>query len=196
MKEDFGCVGNTIKTRSGNYVDLLNPKEEQINFTDISGALSKICRFCGQSNRMYSVAEHLCHCVFQALMDGHPQEVCIAVFGHDFAESYLGDVTKPLKLLLPEYKKIEDNMEDVIGRRFGIDFHKHKDVIKEIDRAMLIAERKSLMSHDQIEWKGEKQTRDINPDIKCWNPEEAEVIFTSYARFLGVVDGELQPVER
>lgn len=195
MSANFGCVGNTIKTRSGNYIDLLDPKEEQINFSDIAGALSKICRFNGQSSQFYSVSEHLCHCVFQALLDGRSQAVCVAVYAHDFSESFLGDMTKPLKLLLPDYQNIEKNMEEVIGRKFGIDIHEHEAAVKEIDHAMLIAERKVLMSHDDVKWHGERQAREINPDIKGWTPEEAEVIFTSYARFLGIVDSNLEPMK-
>ena len=196
MSQVFGSNGNTIRVRSGKYIDLVDPKEDQFDFSDIAGGLSKICRFSGQSSFFYSVAEHSCHCAFQAIQDGYSQDICAAVFGHDFAEFSLTDCPSPLKALLPEYKILELRMEDVISKKFGLEFRKYHDIIKSIDHSMLIAEKKKMMSPDGVEWNGEKTVREITPDINGWNPDEAEVIFTSYARFLCVIDNNLMPVER
>lgn len=207
-KPDFGSHGNTIRVRSGKYIDLVDPKEDQFDFSDIAGALSKICRFSGQTSEFYSVAEHCCHCAFQAIQDGLSQEVCACTLLHDCSEAFMGDVVRPLKVLLPYYKELELRMERVIGNKFGLDFEKHAVAIKEIDNAMLIAEKNRLASNededhmigqvsgDTITWFGEREVRSLRPDIKCWTPPEAEVIFTAYARFLGVVDFSLMPVER
>lgn len=48
MKNTFGCVANSIRLRSGRYLDLADPKPDQFTLDDIAGALSKICRFGGQ----------------------------------------------------------------------------------------------------------------------------------------------------
>ena len=164
-----------------------------------------LCEGFGAHN---SVAEHCCHCAFQAIQDGLSQEVCACTLLHDCSEAFMGDVVRPLKVLLPYYKELELRMERVIGNKFGLDFEKHAVAIKEIDNAMLIAEKNRLASNededhmigqvsgDTITWFGEREVRSLRPDIKCWTPPEAEVIFTAYARFLGVVDFSLMPVER
>ncbi len=57
MAPTFGCGANTIKLRSGKYLDLKDPQPDQFDFEDIAGALAKICRFGAQCNEFYSVAE-------------------------------------------------------------------------------------------------------------------------------------------
>lgn len=202
----FGSNGNTIRVRSGKYIDLVDPKEDQFDFSDIAGALSKICRFSGQISDFYSVGEHCCHCAFQAIQDGLSQEICACTLLHDCSEAFLNDCVRPLKVLLPYYKELEIRMEGVIGKKFGLDFEKHAVAIKEIDNAMLIAEKTILASSgsgdagrlykEDVSWFGEHEVRKLQPDIKCWTPQDAEAIFTSYARMLGVVDNALMPVER
>ena len=102
----FGCVRNTIRLRSGIYFDLADPKPEQIEITDIAGALSKICRFGGHCYRFYSVAEHCYHCSMVA--EASP----LALLLHDAAEAFTGDIVKPLKIMLPEFAAIERRPDD------------------------------------------------------------------------------------
>ena len=39
---------------------------------------------------------------------------------HDAAEAFLGDITRPLNQMLPDYKRIESETERAIFSRFGI----------------------------------------------------------------------------
>ena len=183
----FGCVDNTIRLRSGRYFDLADPQPEQVDISDIAGALSKICRFGGQVGRYYSVAEHSVHCAGVAHVDGLCLDAQRAVFLHDAAEAYIGDVVKPIKVMLPDYARIEARVEAAIGVRFGIDFTIWADVIRGIDRGMLIAERKALFGHDGIEWTGEKTARVLAADFQCWYPSVAESTFRAVAATLGLL---------
>lgn len=173
----FGCVKNTIRVQSGTYLDLLDPKPEQFTIGDIAGALSRICRFGGQVPVFYSVAEHLLHCAGIAYADGLRPSVRMAVLMHDAAEAFCGDVVKPLKVMLRDYAAIESRVEDAIALKFEIDFVAHKDAVREIDRAMLIAERRALFSADTVEWTGENDVRIVHVDFPCWTPKEAESRF-------------------
>ena len=47
-----------VSTRSGRRVALLNPSPAQIVIGDIAHGLAHQCRFNGQTNRFYSVAQH------------------------------------------------------------------------------------------------------------------------------------------
>lgn len=181
----FGCVANTIRLRSGLYFDLRDPKPNQFTFGDIAGALSKICRFGAQIDRFYSVAEHLFHCAEVAQDDGDLSlETQRAVFAHDWAEAFIGDMVKPLKIMLPEYAEIEKRVELVIAEKFGFDPTRWVGTIREIDHAMLIAERRALFSKDNVEWFGEKEVRTLEVWFECWQPAQAEAMFERKAKQL------------
>lgn len=185
---NFGCVGNTIRLRSGHYLDLRSPQPDQFTFADIAGALSKICRFGGQCERFYSVAEHSYHCARVALTDGLTIREQRAVLMHDAAEAFIGDIVKPLKIMLPDYATIETLMEDCILDKFDLDCD--PNLIREIDQAMLIAERKSMFSRDSEKWHGEDSVRALSVEFKNWRPSEAEQMFVVRAINLGMQVGD------
>lgn len=176
----FGCINNAIRLRSGLYFDLVDPQPDQFTIRDIAGALSKICRFGGQCEQFYSVAEHCYHCSMVA------NSVPLACLLHDAAEAFIGDVVKPLKIMLPEYAKIEQRIETVIARKYGVDFEQPE--VGEIDRAMLIVERKALFSIDGVKWHGEDEVKKLSVWIKAWEPQQAEAKFIQQALILGVCD--------
>ncbi len=185
----FGCVGTTIRLQSGIYFDLLDPNPEHILIEDIAAALSKICRFGGHVSQFYSVAEHSWHCADQARVDGRSVDYQRAALLHDAAEAYIGDVVNPLKMLLPEYREIEQRIERVIQARFALS----RDVavweaVKEIDRAMLIAERHALFtrSPEDVPWTGESEVRPIEREFWCQPPDKAARLFLYKANLLGV----------
>lgn len=182
--EAFGCVNNTIRLRSGLYFDLADPQPDQFTFADIAGALSKICRFGGQSEFFYSVAEHSYHCAIVAAHDGLALEFQRSALLHDGAEAFAGDVVKPLKRMLPEYSIVEKRIQAVIAEKFGIAFDLPQ--VREIDNAMLIAERRAMFSADKVEWAGEKQVRQLNVRFQKWLPHDAEEMFVVRARELKI----------
>jgi hypothetical protein len=53
---------------------------------------------------------------------------------------------------------------------------------------MLIAERKEMFSHDDVEWFGERDVRPLNIDFAIWGPAEAEDRFIHEAKLIGVSD--------
>jgi 5'-deoxynucleotidase YfbR-like HD superfamily hydrolase len=183
----FGCVGSNIRLHSGGYIDLLNPDPAAIHLSDIAHALSQMCRFGGHTARFYSVAEHCWHAADQALADGHGLEVQRACLLHDATEAYLGDVVKPLKQFLPEYTQIERAFEAVIRRRFGLTSDPSVwAVVKEIDQALLIAERRAWFTADTVTWTGEDTTRSLPRVYWGHEPTAARVIYLKRAEALGV----------
>lgn len=100
-------------TYFGTKIDLLDPRPEQININDIAWALSNLCRFVGHVKSFYSVAQHS---ILVSEMSGWSLEGLL----HDATEAYLGDISSPLKSVLPEYKKIEANFHRVISQKFDL----------------------------------------------------------------------------
>lgn len=178
----FGCVGSTIRLVSGTYLDLRQPDPAAITLFDVSLPLSHLCRFGGQTERFYSVAEHSVACAHQALREGLPRSVQLACLMHDAAEAFIGDVVKPLKLLIePLYGPIEERIEAAIAARFGIDFETTADDWKRIDRTLLIAERRALFAADGVKWTGEDDVARIDYRPRCLESvraaSEFEVLF-------------------
>lgn len=132
----------TILTYTGKYVHLVEPQVESIDIIDIAHALSHICRFTGHTSSFYSVASH---CLW--VSEHAPEELQLLGLLHDAAEAYLGDVSAPLKQLLPEYKALEHRMEEAIAKRFGLPSLSHPD-IKRLDREALRVERAQVFQRD------------------------------------------------
>lgn len=138
---------------SGKFIDLLNPNPDLIGIEDIAHALSNTCRFNGHIKEHYSVAQHSVlvsymvapRLAFDALM-------------HDATEAFLGDVSTPLKMQLPEYQRIEKNMHNVLAYKFGFSLDIPQEV-KQADRQICWNEKKSLLPdtpEDDIHWEAYK----------------------------------------
>src|SRR5438477_8188248 len=93
--------GPTIMLQSGAWFDFRAPASSNFTIEDVAHGLANICRYAGQCRRFYSVAEHSILVSETAL--GFELEALL----HDAAEAFMGDITRPLKQILPQYKKIE-----------------------------------------------------------------------------------------
>ncbi len=175
--DKFGCINNTIKVFAGHYIDLLNPDPDSIDIESIAHALSMVCRFGGHIPRFYSVAEHCVRATYVAMNDGADLEVCKAVLLHDAAEAYIGDMVKPLKLIVPEFAGAEYTINRAIESQFEIDFSEHHDVIKYYDRIMLKAEKQFFWPEDKERWNGFGGVEEREVRIACLEPPLAKAAF-------------------
>lgn len=128
-----------ILTSTGRYFYFDKPDPQTVDIQDIATALSRICRFTGHTHQPYSVAQHSVYVSYLV-----PKEYALQGLLHDAAEAYLGDVSSPLKQMLPEYKVIERHVEQAICVRFGLPFPLHPS-IKQADLRMLVTEKRDLM---------------------------------------------------
>jgi uncharacterized protein len=188
VPDNFGCINNTIKVVSGGYVDLTNPTPESIDLRTIANALSKECRFGNQTpeNIFYSVAEHSLHAVHLAFNENESKECLRAILLHDAAEAYIGDLPKPLKMLLPEYLAIEQMFESAIGIHFGVDFDAFHDKIKHYDRLMLKSEKIQIWPDDKEVWQGFGDIPHVHVAFGFWGPTKARSLFIGVAASLGL----------
>lgn len=113
----------TIKTYSGITLNFMEPAPMMIEIPDIAHGLSQVCRFAAQSSEFYSVAQH--SVLVSRLV---PKKFARWGLMHDAAEAYIGDMARPLKRCLPEYKKIEVGIMRVIAFRFDLEWPEPKEV--------------------------------------------------------------------
>ena len=81
-----------ILTYTGRRYWPASPVTDHVCAEDIARGLSLTCRFAGQCQHFYSVAEHSIN-----VMRLVPQEHKLCALLHDAPEAYLGDMSRPLK---------------------------------------------------------------------------------------------------
>lgn len=153
------AVRADILVRSGSYFDFLRPEESKVCIEDIAHALSQICRFGGHTREFYSVAQHSIlvsralsdESIVQGAPDHWKKQRSFEGLLHDMAEAYIGDITSPLKQILPEYKAIEKRVEAVLFAHFGI-YHPLPEAVKYADLVLLATEQRDLMPAHDDEW--------------------------------------------
>ena len=109
--------GSWISTRSGVEFSIQFPVSKAVRLEDIANGLAQCNRFVGQAPHPYSVAQHA---VYLAWLFRDDRELSRWALMHDAAEAYIGDISRPLKELLPEIHPIENRILRVIAKHFGL----------------------------------------------------------------------------
>lgn len=129
----------TIQTITGRYFHFERPDAHYFSMEEIAHALSQICRYNGHTKQFYSVAQHSVLVSYVV-----PHDLALAGLMHDASEAYLGDVTKPLKRLLPEYQVIEERVEAAIAKQYGLP-HPMPAEVRHADLVLLLTEKRDLL---------------------------------------------------
>lgn len=160
-------------THSGTRYWPLDPRPEDVHIGDIARGLSMLCRYTGQVQYYYSVAEHS---VLVSLMV--PPELQLEALLHDASEAYCADINRPMKKGLPDYKGYEALNDAVIRRRFKLPPTEHP-LIKQADSDILRTEYKTIMRHQLPEEYLAQVPGTYRPDVRLflWPPAAAEVAF-------------------
>jgi hypothetical protein len=168
----YECATQKIILSSGATFDFDDPWTSEFTIQDIAHGLSNVCRFAGQCRVFYSVAEH--SVLVSEVATGYEYQALM----HDAAEAFIGDITRPLKQLLPEYRRIEAEIERAVFARFGVPTPIPQEV-KRADLSVLAAEQAQLLSPGADGW---ARTAGVVPApivVRNLLPTEAE------QRFLG-----------
>lgn len=172
---------HSIMLASGRYFNLQHPDESDFDIVDIAHALAHICRYTGHTRTFYSVAQHsvLVSCVV-------PEEHAFAGLMHDAAEAFIGDVAKPLKMLLPDYRLIEQRVEAAVFRRFGLQhlLERMPPCIKEADTVLLRTEQRDLMGAEGHRWSFTEGIKPLPERIVPLQPADAKSLFLARFRAL------------
>lgn len=165
----FG-VGPAIMLHSGAWFDFCAPASSDFTIEDIAHGLANVCRYAGQCTRFYSVAEH--SILVSDVATGFELEALL----HDAAEAFIGDITRPLKQLLPEYKKIEASVQRAVLSRFGINGPIPPEV-KHADLRVLAAEQRQIMPEGTDGWVRGRKVEPAPIAVRHLPPNEAKDTF-------------------
>ena len=150
----------------GGDFDLVSPDPNVIHIGAIAHGLGRICRFTGQCSEHYSVAEHSVHASY--LVEEDEQ---LSALMHDAAEFVVGDMSQPMKRLVPEFAWVEKRVEVAIQRRFLLP--EMSPAVKHADRLMLRAEQTQVMRRDDEDWQGLEGIEAPDVRIGFWSPAVA-----------------------
>ena len=140
-----------INTYTGKTIHLDGPAAElnceSIDIESIAHSLANQCRFVGHTSKFYSVAEHC----WLASWFGKPSRAIFKLM-HDSAEAFIGDISSPLKTLLPELKPIEQMLQNQIYKTFDLEItEEDQKQIEEADNILLYLEAKRMLATEHLE---------------------------------------------
>lgn len=140
-------TGPTVLLASGHYFDFIDPDSSNFTMHDLALGQSRECRFVGQCTPVYYVAEHAAHLANLSL-NRWPDDMQLAwdFLWHDGPEGLMKDIPRPLKMLLPDYKAVEDRVEPSIFRRLGV-CYPFVPLIKEYDLLGQYCEKAQIEPH-------------------------------------------------
>lgn len=164
-KEESLWVPDSIRTFSGQYVNVFNPDPDTIVLEDIAHALSNMPRFGGHLPEFFSVAQHSIMCSIAG-----PPRLALELLMHDASEAFLMDIPSPIKKKLTNYKDIEHGLMTVIANKFGFKYP-FDEQVKAVDEIQLEVEWYSLMLQEKnhIRYK----------QIRIMSPREAKNQFVN-----------------
>lgn len=183
--------GDFMWTYSGRSFWPLDPRPEDVTLADIAHGLAHVCRYGGQCDRFYSVAQH---CVLvsiavecMARASGESEETCRAwaleALLHDASEAYIGDVVRPLKYQRPMrgYLAAERRVERAIAAAFAGALRPSTmshAMVKVCDNRILVDECLELHPHqDQAYMR--RWGEPLGVKIDEWLPPLAEHMYLS-----------------
>lgn len=161
-----------LQTASGGRVSVLDPLEREINLPDIASSISKQCRFNGHCNDFYSVAQH---CVLGAkfALKHFDETIAREFLLHDATEAYMGDLIRPVKVMIPQFADIEKGFWRAISSRFDVPYE-HTSETQLLDNIMVTWEKRDLLPNSEA-WPRLPDITIYNlPTIKGWGWRKSE----------------------
>lgn len=117
---------------------------EILDIENIAHGLSLICRYAGQGRFHYSVGEHSILVSYFV-----PEKFALEGLMHDASESVLGDIPKPLKIMMPQYNEMEQALEINLAKQYKLRFPYPREV-KYVDIRMRATEQPQLFKEHKF----------------------------------------------
>lgn len=162
--------GNWMQTYGGKKAWPCDLRDVDIEIVDIAHSLSMQCRYGGHCLRFYSVAEH---CVFLSYEASWNNRLWALM--HDAGEAYVGDMPRPLKASMPQFKLIEEQAHKAIAHRFGLPYAIPAEVHL-LDNRILLDEQAQNMKPGLL-WGMPDDLKPLGVKLEFWTPAEAKSKF-------------------
>lgn len=176
------------ETYRGNKFYPGNPAASHFDVRDIAHHLSQTNRYGGAANFPFSVAQHSALMAEQMYAATANARLALDCLFHDASEAYLGDMPKPIKLMLPDYQTMEARTGTAIRQALiekGILVPPIQTAeCKDYDKRMFLTEWPVLKGHEDAgKWYPHHEPFD-NVLIEPWDWKKARNRFYSLARTL------------
>ncbi len=180
--------GPYIRMYSGQKVYFFEPTAAQIRIPDVVHHAARINRYTGADT--YSIGQHMVVAArmaerFYPGYDLLPGRLLI----HDVAEHILGDVSAPLKSLLPDYKQLETRWDYAVEQKFGLTFIGDA-MVKEVDDRMWLTERLAIYGDAMLD--GVDISEDYSGPLEPFTLEDEEFCEMFYPWDTGRVEEEFE----
>jgi hypothetical protein len=230
VKAKVDTTDRTIwcQTFTGRAFPLLSPTAADVDWRDIAASLSKQCRYNGHVQTFYSVAQHsvlaaevaigrhlwdaIDRQVFETALEAVGEDALFrAVLLHDAPESYIGDLTTPMKEAMRSmgrdagvirsglgiaaafggiaaFDTIEHGIAEAVHTRAGLPWPLPPVVdaaVKRVDMKMLATELRDLMAPPPRSWRITVEPVAM-PPIEPLAPGPAESQFLSALGAAGI----------
>lgn len=177
-----------VETYTGRPFWPLEPKPEDVSIIDIAHNLSNQGRYSGSTFRLYVTAQHCCLLADYVEKRGGTPLDCLQILMHDAPEAYLVDVPRPVKQFMPEYRKWDKAINNVIRVWLGVDHLPIPPWQDDLDSRIIMDERAQVMSDSGLDWGHALEPLGIQ--IDPWLPQVAEQEFLMrYATYMKAVYG-------
>lgn len=147
-------IGDWIETYTGHMFYPLDPRPQEIFLEDIAHGSSMMCRFGGQCKSFLSIGQHCINVAKEVKRltiqwdeKNSIKAQALALF-HDSSETLgIADICSPAKRFMPEYKAIEEKVQNAVWEAFGL-LHTENEyqIVNYVDKAMAAYEAKHLMN--------------------------------------------------
>lgn len=166
----------------GKPFNILSLRPEDVSKENFARCLAGENRYISNTNKPYSVGQHCAVGAEAFLIFGRPDLAKIFMC-HDGSETILRDITKPVKNMLNEYEKLQDEIDEFIAMVHGLPWP-YPPEIKKLDKNLAQYEMTFMMStslHNDYWSFEETQTR----YLETWKKIEyiTETYYTPTATF-------------
>lgn len=191
------CESGIVIYRNEKDYDAMNLTDDKINILYIARALSQQVRYNGNCHKAYHTAQHCVEMAQMALICFGDVDLAFAALIHDSSEAFLGDTVTPVKQLLPqEVRQIEDNIEKVIFKKYGIEHMLNNPIIKHLDTNICNSEMTRFLGTEKLKnYKCNIKNKD-GKIVECtpmffepmiWSEEECYDQFLSWFNYLNYI---------